>query len=215
MAVNTRPYFIIYNGVPRMVEAPNNASAVRHVVGAAVTELRPARGAEVAAWVRAENKIEVAGEKAVTAAADATMPEIAAVTERVDPDPVKFFEDWAGYDRAATDNSLEASETLSLFKTMVSTGQLDLMTFDILRERAPEFGFAMIAAEAAVPRTDDATYVAALDAASESGLASLRARLEEQPMPAADVVRAIITHAGQGDVEEAMVGNTGHLDDGQ
>jgi len=197
MAANTRPYFIIYNGVSRMVEAPNPAAAVRHVVGAAVTELRPARGAEVANWVRGNKTIELAGEKPTTAVDDPTMSEIKPVERDRSGDALKFFEDWAGFDREADDNSIESIETVKLFASTHLTGQLDLMTFDVLRERAPEFGDALVAAEAGVPRTDDETYVAAVLAATESGLASLRSRLEEQPMAAADVVRAIVTHAGQ------------------
>ena len=61
--MSSRPYFIMYQGVARMVEATSPAAAVHHVVDKAITELRPARGPEVLQWMRAGHKVEVAGEK--------------------------------------------------------------------------------------------------------------------------------------------------------
>lgn len=63
MAVQTRPYFLIFNNQERMIEATSPAQAVRAIVGAAVTELRPARGAEVSAWLKAGKPMEDASAK--------------------------------------------------------------------------------------------------------------------------------------------------------
>lgn len=192
MAANTRPYLVVFNGVHRMVEAPNPAAAVRHVVGAAVTELRPARGAEVAQWARDKKEIEIVG---ATLAADTTVAaDTSAVTHHAVDRAFTLFNDWAGYE--GSDSSDEARSTVQAFGDLAKTGRMDLMTFDVLRQGAPEFRSAIIALVMKVPRTEDPDYVAALDRADAEGLARVRAQLEEQPMPFDDVVTAVLTHAG-------------------
>lgn len=61
MAGNTRPYFVTYKGVKRLVEAASPAVAAQHVVGPDIAELRPARASEVSAWYRDGHPVDVAG----------------------------------------------------------------------------------------------------------------------------------------------------------
>lgn len=68
MAVPTRPYFIILNNKEHMVEAATQAAAIQHLIGDAVSELRPARATEVLAWHRAGKPVQTAGVKAPNAA---------------------------------------------------------------------------------------------------------------------------------------------------
>jgi hypothetical protein len=199
MAVQTRPYFIIHNGKEHMVEANQPAAAVQHVVGQSVTELRPARANEILAWTRAGKPIEVAGKKAapsVDPIAAATMPEVATVPR--DAKAMAFFSDWAGFDLTeGVANTTAASTAVSKYAGL-QNGALDLMTFDELRQQAPEFAYAIIAEVVGVARDGDDEYRAALnDAEMRGGLATVRAALEEQPMPYATVIDAVMEHAGQ------------------
>lgn len=61
MAAIQRPYFIVFKGVEYMIEATSPALAIADVVGPDVTELRPARAAEVLAWAKANKPTRVAG----------------------------------------------------------------------------------------------------------------------------------------------------------
>lgn len=59
--MSSRPYFVTYQGVRRLVEAPGPAAAVQHVVSAAIAELRPARAAEVSRWYSCGYPVDVVG----------------------------------------------------------------------------------------------------------------------------------------------------------
>lgn len=63
----TRPYWLVYKGVPHIIEATGAAEAVRHIVDQDITELRSARASEVSAWTREGKLIPVAGQKAESA----------------------------------------------------------------------------------------------------------------------------------------------------
>jgi hypothetical protein len=181
----TRPYLLIYKGKKHIIEAANAALAVHHVVGADISELRPARAAEVTQWMREKNEIPVADGKRV---------DVAGVVEstpgvEAKPDPANdlivakngsdadrallWFEMAAGFDRTDEANTTSAAETVGVFARMHPRGVLDLMTFDVLRQRVPAFGELLVAGT--VSNTVDA----------------LRARLEEQPMTFDAVVKAM------------------------
>lgn len=59
--MGTRPYFVTYQGIRRLVEASSPAVAAQIVVGDDIVELRPARASEVSAWYRAQFPVDVAG----------------------------------------------------------------------------------------------------------------------------------------------------------
>lgn len=60
--MGTRPYFVTYQGLRRLVEAGSPAVAAQIVVGDDIVELRPARASEVSAWYRADLPVDVAGQ---------------------------------------------------------------------------------------------------------------------------------------------------------
>jgi hypothetical protein len=183
MAV-TRPYFLTINGVDRMVEAPNPAAAVRHCVGAAVTELRPARGAEVAAWVKAKKEIEEAGKRVAdapaaggevvyqgdgTAIADLKPGESGALAQ---PFLADDCIDWLTEQGATT-------RGLGMFGQIRSEQRMTLEQFDVLRTDCPAFAAAIVAA------------INGGDAAHEITVDEIRGQIEEQPFPLDVVVGAI------------------------
>lgn len=174
MAANTRPYFIIYDGKHRMVEAANPASAVRHVVGAAVTELRPARGAEVAAWVRESRKIEVAGEKAAPAPPSLPGMEGAATDDAPQP------KEGLGASSAALLLLAEVGpehNALQIWADVVSMRRIELEQFDRLRVDAPKF----VAAMSFNPSTPDRPF----------SVDEMRVILEDEPLPLDSILRRI------------------------
>ncbi|MBX9814055.1 MAG: hypothetical protein K2X76_05075 [Sphingomonas sp.] len=56
----TRPYFVTHKGIRRLVEATGPAEAASFVVAAEITELRPARGAEVNDWYKRQLPVDIA-----------------------------------------------------------------------------------------------------------------------------------------------------------
>lgn len=152
MATNKRPYFVIFNNVERMVEATSPAQAVRHIVGAAVTELRTARGSEVSAWMRAGKEMEDATIKPAPAAAidAATMPEVGktgtvipAVPQYTHYDAIAWIDEKLGINPGAgvTEGpQFTAQETIAKVK---ATGLMTLEQFDELRVIVPAFAEAL------------------------------------------------------------------------
>lgn len=152
MATNKRPYFVIFNNVERMVEATSPAQAVRHIVGAAVTELRTARGSEVSAWMRGGKEMEDATVKPAPAAAidAATMPEVGktgtvipAVPQYTHYDAVAWIDEKLGIDPGpgVTEGSQYSAQELIAGVKM--RGQLTLEDFDALRVIVPAFAEAL------------------------------------------------------------------------
>jgi len=180
---NTRPYFMTLEGIDHMVEATGPAQAVRHVVGAALTELRPARGAEVAAWVRAGKPIPIAGLKASPSASeeDPGKPE--------QFDPVEEAEFTAGdaftWLSAWSTHPTKASEPI--WKRIVSTKRMTLEDFDLLRTDVPKFG------EALATGIDGGKGEITVD--------GLRDHLQEDPM-ALDVIVGLIGDAKRAELFE-------------
>jgi hypothetical protein len=184
MATNKRPYFVIFNGKERMVEATSPAMAVRHIVGAAVTELRTARGSEVSAWMRGGKEMEDATIKAAPAAAidEATMPEVGkagtlipAVPQYTHCDVPDWIDKMLGIkpgDVLAIDGPCARAQDIAA--TVVASG-LTLEQFDELRVIVPAFAEA-------------------LSLYSHLGRASvdeLRSYLEQKPMTLDEIERAL------------------------
>ena len=71
---HTRPYFVTHKGIRRMVEATGPAEAVSHVVASEISELRAARGAEVADWFKLQRPVDVAGSDQPLSAGVTTAP---------------------------------------------------------------------------------------------------------------------------------------------
>lgn len=132
MAVNTRPYFVTYNGQDRMVQATGPAQAVRHIVGAAVAELRPARGAEVAAWVKAGKDIEEAGQHPAGV--------VVGYAEFTGDGQGKAVASWIA------DNADDAAKAVDLLGHIYRSHRLTLESFDLLRAACPAFGEAILIA---------------------------------------------------------------------
>lgn len=192
----TRPYFLVFKGEKHIIEAPAAANAVQHVVGADVSELRPARAAEVSAWLRAGNAIPVFGEKtAIAASASAAEPDPA--RENYDHhDATNWLIEQPGYSASAT--------ACAAWGEVVTSRRMTLEHFDIIRTAAPRFAEAFTV-------TGDAPAIP-VDAVRET--------LEDNPASLDDVVHAIgqakrrDLYAGEMDRtnggEERMIGDSGH-----
>lgn len=166
-----RPYFMMFRGKPRMVDAGSPALAVQHVVQDQITELRPARAGEVSAWVRAGNPIESAGEKKV---------------EQSTGDDNTRDEGFDGADARDWLASLDAvsggdrAHAIAEFDRCAAEDRMTLMAFDEIRAVIPEFAVALATgpwADKQPPTCDD-----------------IRAAIEEQPMPFDRVVRQLGRH---------------------
>lgn len=187
MAVQTRPYFMTLEGVDHMVEATGPAQAVRHIVGAALTELRPARGAEVAAWVRAGKDIPIAGQKTPPATAagdpadDGSESQDDDATEFTAGDAFVWLSDWS----TAPSKKIEP-----IWKRIVASQRMTLEDFDTLRTAVPKFG--------------DALAQGVDDGAGEIGTADIRAHLEDKPMDLAVIV-GLIGEAKRAELFEGVV----------
>jgi hypothetical protein len=162
MAVPTRPYYVVFNGKKFMVEAPSPAAAVRHIVGAAVTELRPARGSEVSAWHRANRTIEIAG-----APRPPELPEAAEPVEFMADDAI----DWL-VEQGATATGLQR------FGDMRREQRMTLEQFDAIRLDCASFGLAV------------AEAIAGED--TSIGVDDVRGHLEDQPIAFDVVIGAIL-----------------------
>jgi hypothetical protein len=176
MAANTRPYFMTLEGVDHMVEATNPAQAVRHVVGAALTELRPARGAEVAAWVRNGNPIPIAGQKSAAQPHRSEGDFTQATTVYAGDDDAEFTAGDA-YCWLADWTTVPQVEIQPLWERVVSTKRMTLEDFDSLRTAVPKLS------EMLVELIDGGAGAVTVD--------GLRAQLEEQPMEIEVVVGLI------------------------
>lgn len=60
--MNTRPYFVEFNGKQRMVDATSQAAAIAHLAKPLVSVIMVASNRKVSEYVRAGGRIEVAGE---------------------------------------------------------------------------------------------------------------------------------------------------------
>ena len=170
MAAEKRPYKITFNGTEHMVEATGPAQAVRHVVGASVTELRAAKGAEVAAWVRSGKTIEVAADKIVAAPVPATEQPVSAP-------PSEGLSDGEFYEWML--NFVDPrSDTVKLWQEIVSRQQMTLDQFDQLRAKLPVVNEVF---------ADENSAVLSVDA--------FRARLEEQPMSLLELLSFVSSRA--------------------
>jgi hypothetical protein len=186
MAVQTRPYYLVYKGNAYMVEAVGPAGAVKHVVGAEITELRPARGSEVAAWHR-ENpgkSIPIAGktEPVAPAAGDAastTQVAVGGTGDLVADAAAEFTADDA---IAWLRETATVESVIDTFIRVRAEQRMTLAQFDTMRVGCPAFEDAIIAA------------VSGLEGDSELGpvmVDDVRAHLEDQPIPLSVVVGAI------------------------
>lgn len=61
--MNTRPYFIKFNGEERMIEATSQPAAIAHASKALVELIYAASGKKLSEFVRNGGKLEVAGEE--------------------------------------------------------------------------------------------------------------------------------------------------------
>jgi hypothetical protein len=168
--MSTRPYFIIYEGKPRMVEANSPAVAVHHVVGAAITEIRPARGAEVSAWLRGGKEIEIAGQKP----ADNSQGTLVVEDGGFNANDARAWlvEQFADMRQAET--------TLPAFDRMAEQGHMTLEDFEEMRTLSGEFIAAV--AEQDPTEVDGERFV---------DIAEISNALKDAPMPFDQVVRLI------------------------
>lgn len=127
-----RPYFVTFNGDRHLVEAPNPEKAIQHVVGAGITELRPARANEVTAWVRAGKPIAEIGKSAT------------------EEKPTFQFEDarfWIADQvgiAAGVHVSDEQAAAIQVFDAIWEDGKMTAEQFDLLCASVPNFRGAVV-----------------------------------------------------------------------
>lgn len=166
----TRPYFLVFKGETYIIDAPSSALAVQHVVGADIAELRPARAAEVSAWVREGKPIPVAGEK-VAAAVTTADPGVA----KEPPVDVADVAAWLA-DQISDSPAAATGPVTSAWQRIVTSKRMTLEDFDIIRVAAPAFAEACAHATTGPAATD---------------VEQIRASLEENPMAINDLVEAV------------------------
>lgn len=155
MAANARAYFITYKGLRRLVTASGPAVAATHVVGADITELRPASGAEVNQWYRAGHAVDVAGEKdrtltpgvIVVAVPDPSTPTGQDVTAMVAGSfSTDDARDWLIMSlREAEENVRHGG--IEIFDQMARRGTMERHDLSALRLIAPDFVDAIAAGQ--------------------------------------------------------------------
>lgn len=193
----TRPYFLVFKGETHIIDAAQAAQAVQHVVGADVSELRPARAAEVSAWVRAGKEIPIAGEQALAAVESSTDTggpiDNPASDNLMSDRAASWLLDLEGFSHSESANAA--------WREIVKNQRMTLENFDVIRTAAPDFSHAI--APFGVALTTD-------------NIDEVRAFLEDSPMTLADVVDAIEKRvdfeAGMSRTnggEERMIGSSG------
>lgn len=178
--MTTRPYLIEIRGTQRMIEAAGPAEAVRHAVGADVTVLRPARGSEVAAWVRDKKEIEVAGDrKAVGGDRSQLMIEHQPAGRSASVLPMSPEDAWSWIAGQPGD----MTGALTAWTTMLREGRVTLASFDQLRGCVGAFGDAV---------ARNWTLTASVDV-SPIGMDDVRAYLADHPLPLPDLLEIFAT----------------------
>lgn len=149
MAVQMRPYFIILNGKEHMVEAAQPAAAIQHLIGDAVSELRPARAAEVAAWYRAGKPVQTAVGKPKAAAVVESTPGIETPPGPNDLVPAQsIIESSVKFDGGDAMHWFEQDKGFTktaraTWDAVVASGRMTLEQFDTLRSTLPAFSSAL------------------------------------------------------------------------
>jgi hypothetical protein len=141
--MGTRPYFVTYKGIRRLVEAGSPAVAAQHVVGSDIVELRPARASEVSAWYRDQRPVDVAGQTLtagleVDASAEADFTSADArdwLIEKLGGGPPN--------DRKAFNADSPEAGAIARFMAAEQTGALGLEDFTIIANQCAEFGAAL------------------------------------------------------------------------
>jgi hypothetical protein len=141
--MGTRPYFVGYRGVRRLVEATSPAVAAQHVVGPDIAELRPARASEVSAWYRDQLPVDVAG-KELTAGQPLAVPadEAFSAADARDWLIEKLGGGLPG-DRVAFDADGPAAGAILRFSAVEQMGVLSAEDFELIAAQCPEFSVAV------------------------------------------------------------------------
>lgn len=202
MAATTRPYLCIFNGKAHMVDAKDPGAVVRHIVGAAVTELRPARASEVAQWARENKPIETAGVAAPVVSGDAVAADQTAAPQFTVSDAWDWLDAQMGVGNGEVLTPTQDTAVRAI-NAAITAGQMSLMQFDEAR--------------AAIPALADA--IAVKLSGGDGALDNARAMIEEQPIAFALVLEAIgdqkrreLYQDDPAGGSDKMVGDTGHLD---
>lgn len=143
--MSNRPYYIVHNGVPRMIEASSPAQAVRHAVGAAITELRPARGGEVLAWQKSGKPFEDANAPQPAPEADEDLPTKGKGWGNdgyTHADVIAFVQEKMGVDDSTVMTD-EQSKAMAILHTARVADQLTLEQYDELRPLCRAFTEAL------------------------------------------------------------------------
>lgn len=150
MAASARPYFVTFNGARRLIEASSPAAAVAHAAGVLVSELRPARAAEVSHWYRDQHPIDVAGDETRPLS-----PGIPVAGAEFAPVPVAPFSlvdarEWVGRQFVAVPTGMvdkARASTLEIFDAMAIRGTMELHDFQALRTLCPPLVGAIAAGQ--------------------------------------------------------------------
>lgn len=143
MGAHTRPYFVSYKSIRRLVEASSPASAAAHVVGPDIAELRAARASEVSQWYRDGHPVDVAG--------DDTKPLTGGLALEAAAEPFGPVEA-RGWVIASLGEAIEGDQDLAveIFDDMRVKGYMVLEQFQRLNDIVPAFGPVIAGADRSV-----------------------------------------------------------------
>lgn len=150
MAASARPYFVTFNGVRRLIEAGSPAAAVAHAAGVLVSELRPARAAEVSHWYRDQHPIDVAGDDARPLSPGLPVP--GAVPSPVPAQAFAVIDAREWVQRQFVPVAVGMVDkcfigTLEIFDAMAIRGTMELHDFQALRTLCPPLVDAVAAGQ--------------------------------------------------------------------
>lgn len=140
---STRPYFVTHKGIRRLVEATGPAEAASHVVAAEISELRAARGAEVAEWYKLQRPVDTAGSKEPLSAGVPTAPllqhqPITEARQNVTPFTADHAHSWLIAKLMPLDHRV-AQGVLEIWDAMHRRGTMEQHDLQALRALWPDF----------------------------------------------------------------------------
>lgn len=136
----TRPYWLVYKGVPHIIDATGAAEAVRHIVDEDITELRAARASEVSAWTRAGKPIPLAGQKSKPVKPEADTANLPGFPNEAG----KQLIEWLLENAPKGLSDKQVREIIDHATVIAVNGQMTLENFDAVRALCPIFEKAVV-----------------------------------------------------------------------
>jgi hypothetical protein len=141
--MGTRPYFVTYQGLRRLVEASSPAVAAQIVVGDDIAELRPARASEVSAWYRAQYPVDVAGKPLSPGFRVGDDAEAVFTADDARNWLIEKLGGGLPGDRVAFDADGPAAGAILRFSAVEQMGVLSAEDFESIAAQCPEFSVAV------------------------------------------------------------------------